>query len=59
MNNNTINTCIADLFDNYSHADLIYYATSDDGAYTIQDHGTDFDVNVISDALEIILARLT
>ena len=59
MNDQLINDCITDLLDNYSQADLIYFARCDDGAYTVYDHGTPFDVDVIGAALDIILDRLT
>ena len=52
-----INDCIAYLIDNYDLDVLVDYATDDDGAYTIMGHGTDFDVDVISEALAIILTR--
>ena len=52
-----INDCIAYLIDNYDLDVLIGYANDDDGAYTIIGHGTSFDVDVISDALAIILTR--
>jgi len=52
---NNLNACIADLTANYSAAVLADYAAADDGAYTIADHGCDFDINTIHDALNAIV----
>jgi len=51
MNNDNINACICDLTDNFDLDILLDYASSDDGAYTAQDHGADWPIATIDAAL--------
>ena len=51
MNDDNINACISDLTDNFDLDTLLDYASSDDGAYTVQDHGADWPIVTIDAAL--------
>ena len=51
MNNDNIYACIADLTFNFDLDILLDYASSDDGAYTVQDHGADWPIDTIDAAL--------
>jgi len=51
MNNDNINDCISDLTDNFDLDTLLDFASDDDGAYTAQDHGTDWPIVTIEAAL--------
>ena len=52
---NDTQNCIADLLDNYDLSYLLQMAKNDDGSHTIACDGSDFSVDCIADALEIIL----
>ena len=59
MNNELIQSCVDHLLVNFGELTLLDYADDDDGANTIYEYDCTYSVDIIEQALAIIVKQLT